>query len=178
MRQLRFAPFAAIVMLAACSQPAPPQATRPNKPVYDVVASIRAAGERETSAIDVAALRDPGVQHLQDGAHADDLAGRYSDAAAKLDNALKLAPDSPDILQDRAEIAVRLNDGATAERLAHRSCGSGEAGSGQVPRRRPEPLLAVLCGSEPCSPRTCGSEPCSCCSFGALPFPVAGSKSS
>ncbi|HEV7777361.1 MAG TPA: tetratricopeptide repeat protein [Luteibacter sp.] len=121
MRQLRFAPFAAIVMLAACSQPAPPQATRPNKPVYDVVASIRAAGERETSAIDVAALRDPGVQHLQDGAHADDLAGRYSDAAAKLDNALKLAPDSPDILQDRAEIAVRLNDGATAERLAHRS---------------------------------------------------------
>jgi Flp pilus assembly protein TadD len=122
MHRLRFAPFAAVALLAACSQPSPPsQGTRPNKPVYDVVASIRAAGDRESSAIDVSALRDPGVQSLQDAAQADDRAGRYTDAAAKLDQALKLAPESPDIIQDRAEIAVRLNDNATAERLSRQS---------------------------------------------------------
>jgi predicted Zn-dependent protease len=122
MRRLRFASFATVVLLAACSQPSPPsQSTRPNKPVYDVVASIRAAGDRENSAIDVAALRDPGVRGLQDAAQVDERAGRYADAAAKLDQALKLAPDSPDIIQDRAEIAVRLNDNAGAERMARQS---------------------------------------------------------
>ena len=120
-RLSRLAPALATLLLAGCFAE-PPEQPRPTpRPSYDLVASIRAAGAREKSVIDVAPLRDPGVASLQDGAQADERAGRYRDAEAKLDYALKLSPDSPDLLQDRAEIAVRLHDYATAERLARRS---------------------------------------------------------
>lgn len=90
-----------------------------------MVAAIRAAGARDKSIIDVAPLRDPGVGALQNSAQADERAGRYSEAATQLDRALRLSPQSPDLLQDRAELAVRLKDYATAERLAHRSWSLG-----------------------------------------------------
>lgn len=122
----RAAQTAAIAcLLAACTAPPPPAATRPSVPAHDAVASIRAAGEQEASVIDVAPLRDPGVTALQDAAHADERAGRYSDAATKLDQARKLSPDSPDLLQDRAEVAVRLNDFTTAENLARHAWSIG-----------------------------------------------------
>jgi len=86
-----------------------------------MLASIRAAGDKEKSAIDVNPLRDPGVAALQDAAEGDLRAGKYQEAATKLDQALKISPDSPDLLQDRAELAIRLKDYGNAEKLAHRS---------------------------------------------------------
>ncbi len=103
----------------------PPADTRPPLPTYDQVAAIRAAGDREKSVIDVHALRDPGVTALQDAARYDEQSGKYADAAATLDQALKLSPDSPDLLQERAEMAVRLKDFSAAERLAHKSWSLG-----------------------------------------------------
>ncbi len=115
------------VLLGACSlfapRPAPPP--RPAAPTHGLVAAIRAAGEREQSVISVNPLRDPGVTALLDAAHQDEQAGQYAAAAAKLDQAIKLSPDSPDLLQDRAEVAVRLKDFATAERLARQSWSLG-----------------------------------------------------
>jgi tetratricopeptide (TPR) repeat protein len=121
MHRFRFCAFAAVALVAACSQPAPPQATRPSKPTYDIVAQIRAAGEREKSAIEFTPLRDPGVQGLEQSAMADERAARYDDADAKLVQALKLAPEAPELIQDRAEIAVRKQDFAQAEKLAKQS---------------------------------------------------------
>jgi tetratricopeptide (TPR) repeat protein len=116
--------LAALALLCACSQPSAP-APRASKPSYDVVAAIRAAGQRDKSAIEVAPLRDPAVQGLLDAAHADETARRYQDAADQLDQALKLSPQSPDLLQDRAELAVRLGDYAGAERMARQSFAMG-----------------------------------------------------
>ncbi|HEY8683940.1 MAG TPA: tetratricopeptide repeat protein [Rhodanobacter sp.] len=117
----------ASVLFSGCSLFAP--APVPLKPVVrpdpDMIAAIRAAGDREKSIIDVNPLRDPGVTALQDGARQDEQAGRYAAAGAKLDQAIKLSPESPDLLQDRAEIAVRLKDYATAEKLAHQSWSLG-----------------------------------------------------
>jgi tetratricopeptide (TPR) repeat protein len=114
--------------LSACNlfapKPPPPPPPAP-LPTYDRVAAIRAAGDRESSVISVNALRDPGVTSLQDAAQQDERAGRYTDAAGKLDQALKLSPKSPDLLQDRAEIAVRLKDYPAAEKLAHESWSLG-----------------------------------------------------
>ncbi|UPG84840.1 tetratricopeptide repeat protein [Luteibacter aegosomatis] len=121
MHRLRFCAIAAVALVAACSQPAPPQATRPTQPAYDIVAQIRAAGEREKSAIEVAPLRDPGVQGLEQSAMTDERAGKYDDADAKLVQALKLAPEAPELIQDRAEVAVRKQDYASAEKLAKQS---------------------------------------------------------
>jgi tetratricopeptide (TPR) repeat protein len=116
-------PATLVALLAACSQPSPPstQATRTPPPTYDIVASIRAAGDREKSSIEVAPLSDPGVTGLENAAQADERAQRYDDAAAKLDQALKLAGDAPAILQDRAEIYVRQRDFANAEKYARKS---------------------------------------------------------
>lgn len=112
----------AVLLLAACSQPtAPSQATRPTVSDEQMLSSIRMAGEKEKSVIDVNPLRDPGVAALQDAAEGDLRVGKYSDAATKLDQALKISPNSPDLLQDRAEVAIRLKDYANAEQLAHRS---------------------------------------------------------
>src|SRR6185437_10707475 len=71
-----------------------------------MVAAIRAAGEREQSVIAVQPLADPGISAWKQAAQADSDAGHYDAAAAKLDQALKHSPDSPELLQDRAEVAV------------------------------------------------------------------------
>ena len=90
-----------------------------------MVAAIRAAGAADNSVIDVKPLLDPGVAALVDTAHQDEQAGKYPDAAAALNQALKITPESPDLLQDRAEIAVRLGDFKNAEKLAHQSWSLG-----------------------------------------------------
>ena len=117
----RGAVLMAVLVVAGCATPPPPAPSRPAAPAHDMVAAIRAAGDRESSVIAVNPLGDPGVTTLQDAARADADARRYGEAAAKLDQALKLSPDSPALLQDRAEIAIRLGDFGGAEKLAHRS---------------------------------------------------------
>ena len=117
-----------VALLDACSlfapKPVPPP--RPLLPTAaEMVAAIRAAGAREQSVISVNPLRDPGVTALQETARRDEQAGQFVAAAAQLDQAIRLSPDSPDLLQDRAEVAVRLHDFATAEQLAHRSWSIG-----------------------------------------------------
>ncbi|MGA0585844.1 tetratricopeptide repeat protein [Dyella sp. KRB-257] len=127
-RSLRLLVSASAIVLGGCAlfaAPPPPTPARAPRPNYDLVASIRAAGAREQSIIDVTPLRDPAVATLQEGARADERAGRYPAAAAKLDQALRLSPESPDLLQDRAEIAVRMRDFPLAEKLAQQSWSLG-----------------------------------------------------
>lgn len=127
-RTLRLSLLAALALsLAGCGLLGPsvePKPSFPAKPTItpdQQIAHIRAAGEREKSVIDVNPLGDPGVAYLQTEAAASERAGNYADAAAKLDQAMRLSPDSPDLLQDRAEIAIRLKQYANAEKLAHQS---------------------------------------------------------
>ncbi len=120
---------ASVLLLGGCAlfaaSPPPPPAARAARPNYDLVASIRAAGDREKSIIEVTPLRDPAVTMLQEEARADERAGHYPAAAAKLDQARKLSPESPELLQDRAEIAVRMGNFAMAETLAQQSWSLG-----------------------------------------------------
>jgi tetratricopeptide (TPR) repeat protein len=106
--------------LAACSQPpGPVQATR--APDHDIVAAIRAAGTHDSSVVEIAPLRNPSIDGFLDEAHAAEHAGNIPQAIARTDDALSLAPDAPDILQYRAELAVRAKDYDTAESDARRS---------------------------------------------------------
>ena len=110
------------VLLAACAQPAP-EAPKPppGKSSVAMVQEIRAAGERDKSVINVHPLSDPGISALQDAARQDERNGQYQSAAEKLDMALKRNPDAPDVLQDRAEVAIYMSDFQLAEKLAHQS---------------------------------------------------------
>jgi hypothetical protein len=106
--------------LAACSQPGSvQQATR--APDHDLVAAIRAAGAHDGSVVEIAPLRNPSIDGFLDAAHAAERAGDITQAISKTDSALSLAPDAPDILQYRAELAVRAKDYDTAESDARRS---------------------------------------------------------
>ncbi len=115
-------------LLAACSlfAPSKPRVTAPAVwPDADMLGASRAAGDREKSVIDVNPLREPGVGALQDAAKRDQANGRYAAAAGELDQAIRLSPDSPDLLQDRAEVAIQMKDYATAEKLARQSWSIG-----------------------------------------------------
>lgn len=115
-------------LLGGCSlftpKPPPPPSPPPVSSAA-LVAAIRAAGAREKSIINVMPMQDPAVSSLRDTARHDEQTGQYAVAAAALDQALTLSPDSPDLLQDRAEVAVRLKDFATAEKLAQQSWSLG-----------------------------------------------------
>lgn len=113
------------VLLAACAQPVPEAPKPPVKSNAAIVADIQAAGERDKSVINVHPLVDPGITALQDAAHNDERSGQYDAAAAKLDQALKRNPDSPDVLQDRAELAIYMGNYDVAEKLAHQSWSLG-----------------------------------------------------
>jgi tetratricopeptide (TPR) repeat protein len=122
------APLAALVagvMLAACSQPSAPPAPQPTHAPGELIASIKAAGAHDDSVIRVAPLRDPAVKQLISQAHAAEAGQHYQTAATALDQALKLSPKSPDLLQERAQLAVRLGHYDEAEKLARRSYALG-----------------------------------------------------
>ena len=123
-RNLTWAALAAsafAVLLAGCSHPPlPPPATDRVSPTA-MVEAIRAANVSDKSVVQVAPLRDPAVDGYLDGARADENAGKYQDALGKIDAALKLSPDAPDILQYRAEIEILLRDYPAADADARKS---------------------------------------------------------
>lgn len=119
----RWSPMVVAALLAACAT-APAPAPAPAPPVVTpaaMVAAIQAAGEHEKSVIAVQPLADPGITAWQQAAQEDVEANRYAAAAAKLDQALKLTPKSPDLMQDRAEVAIYQHDNALALKLAQES---------------------------------------------------------
>lgn len=113
------------MLLAACSHPPlPPPASQRVSPTAMVVA-IRAARVDDKSVVQIAPLRDPAVDGYLDKAHADEGVGKYKDALAKVDEALKLSPDAPDILQFRAELEILLENYPAADADAQRAYALG-----------------------------------------------------
>lgn len=130
----RSAAAALVLALAACSQPpVPPPASNRVSPTA-MVEAIRAAGVNDKSVIQVAPLRDPSVDGYLQAAHAAEAAGRYDDALGKVNAALKLSPDAPDILQYRAEVEILLGNYQAAVADARHSWALG-------------PKLGGLCAS-------------------------------
>ncbi|HEX5352771.1 MAG TPA: tetratricopeptide repeat protein [Rhodanobacteraceae bacterium] len=116
---------AAAVMLAGCSHPPlPPLSSSRHSPTA-MVEAIRAARAADESVVEVVPLRDPAVDGYLDAAHADENTGKYRAALDKVDAALKLSPDAPDILQFRAEIEILLRDYPAADADARKSFALG-----------------------------------------------------
>lgn len=113
------------MLLTACSHPPlPPPASQRVSPTAMVVA-IRAARVDDKSVVQIAPLRDPAVDGYLDKAHADEGVGKYKDALAKVDEALKLSPDAPDVLQFRAELEILLENYPAADADAQRAYALG-----------------------------------------------------
>jgi tetratricopeptide (TPR) repeat protein len=116
--------FAAAVALTACTQPAPPAKAASKPDAVDassVVAAIRAVGAQADSSVEVHPLRDPAVDGLLKQAHDYELQQKIPQALDATAKALKIAPNSPDILQYEAELQVQANDWQQAAALAQKS---------------------------------------------------------
>lgn len=116
---------AATLLAAACSHPPLPAATASRHSPTEMVVAIRAAAAHEQSVVQVVPLRDPSVDGYLDAARAAEAAGSYAQALAKIDAALKLSPEAPDLLQFRAEVEVLLQQYPAAEADARRSFAMG-----------------------------------------------------
>ncbi|MEO5558345.1 MAG: tetratricopeptide repeat protein [Dokdonella sp.] len=123
---VRFAIFflSTTAALAACTQSGPPPAgVKPNPAVDTVTAlhAIRAAGDGLDSAVQVHPLRDAAINGFLKKAHDAEAAHDVASAIAATNNALKLAPDAPDILQYLAELQIARGDWTQADALALKS---------------------------------------------------------
>lgn len=112
---------AVALVLAGCSHPPQPAPVSSRLSPTTMVEVIRAARAGDKSVVQVTPLRNPSVDGYLDGARADEGAGKYQDALGKINAALKLSPDAPDILQFRAETEILLKDDAAAAADARRS---------------------------------------------------------
>jgi tetratricopeptide (TPR) repeat protein len=113
------------VLLVGCSHPPLPLPGPGRLSPTAMVEAIRAARNDDHSVVQVVPLRDPAVDGYLDGARADEAAGRYQDALQKIDAALQLTPQAPDILQFRAEVEILLRDYPAAATDAQRSFALG-----------------------------------------------------
>lgn len=109
------------MLLAGCSHPPMPSPASDRVSPTAMVEAIRAANVSDKSVVQIVPLRDPAVAGYLDGARADESAGKYQDALAKLNAALKLSSEAPDILQSRAEVEILLRDYAAADADARKS---------------------------------------------------------
>jgi hypothetical protein len=117
---------ASVLALSACTQPSAPSPASTKPPPaadHDPVGAIRAAGMGmgKDSAVQVQPLRDSAIDGYLNQAHAAETAKNYDAAADATANALKLAPDAPDILQYQAEIEILRGHWKAAEDLSIRS---------------------------------------------------------
>lgn len=118
MRDLRGVACALLAgLLSACATaPHTPSASRAD--VTAMLQRIHQAAAQDQSAITVVPLRAPGVQVLQQQARSAVIKGDLDTAADKLDQALRLEPDSPPLLQAQAELALRRHQWQQAEQKA------------------------------------------------------------
>ena len=135
---------ALVLALAACAS-APPPSAAPTFDANAAVALVRAAGQAQSSELDVQPLRDPQVEDLRQQAAQQEKRQDFAAAAQALDHALSLQPadaQDPAVLQERAEIALLQRDLDGAETLARKAITLGST-TGPLCRRHWETVLQV-----------------------------------
>jgi hypothetical protein len=118
---------AVVLLLTACASPGARDSMSVS-PDFDAVAAvtaIRAVGTASGGELDVQPLRDPRVTDLLEQARALEAGHLYRAAAERLDQALAINPDDPNVLQHRAETALLLGETVEVEQLALRAVDSG-----------------------------------------------------
>jgi tetratricopeptide (TPR) repeat protein len=112
-----------LLLLAACERrPGAPEQPAPSAhapaPGAERISAIRRAAVEVPSALEVMPLRDPAVDDLLAVAYRLEDEARYRDAAAALEQARVLAPESPEVKQRLAENAFYRGEYEEALRRA------------------------------------------------------------
>lgn len=110
--------------LAACSRTETTTVPASDISPEQMLDKIRAQPEVGNEVV-FQALADEAIVDLQVNARAAEAEGDYAQAEKLLDEALKLNPSDPQVLQSRAELAIRNQAWLLAEQYAQRSFDSG-----------------------------------------------------
>ena len=120
--------LAAALLLGACASAPQAPSPSPSLPAADaarMLAAIHRAGADNHSVLHIHPLRPAGVAALAAQARAAAEVGEYATAAQLFDRALAREPDAPDLLQDRAEMALAQGEWAAAGQFAARALRHG-----------------------------------------------------
>lgn len=117
-------PIVLVLALVACSRPETTPVPAHNLSPEQMLDKIRAQSEVGNEVV-FNALADEVILDLQANAGAAEAVGNYSQAKTLLDQALQVNPADPQVLQSRAELAIRDQAWVQAEQYAQRSFDSG-----------------------------------------------------
>ncbi|GMU43038.1 MAG: tetratricopeptide repeat protein [Xanthomonadales bacterium] len=107
-------------LLAGCAS-TPPPPPEPPPPPRDRVAELRQAAASTRSAVEIAPLQNPAVDHLLAEAARLEAEGAYRQAHARIEAALAIEPENPRLWQLKAESLLRVEQFLDAEKLAMKS---------------------------------------------------------
>jgi Flp pilus assembly protein TadD len=109
-----------VLLLPACTgwQPAPVED-------HEVDARVREPARQDSAGVQVFPLQNPAVKELIADASTAEASGDYKQAAVLLERALRIQPRDPQLLQNMAEVQLRMQDYEQALNFAVRSYDSG-----------------------------------------------------
>jgi tetratricopeptide (TPR) repeat protein len=113
-----------VLALVACSRPETTPVPAHDLSPEQMLDKIRAQSEVGNEVV-FNALADEVILDLQANAGVAEAAGNYAQAKKLLDDALQVNPADPQVLQSRAELAIRDQAWVQAEQYARRSFDSG-----------------------------------------------------
>jgi tetratricopeptide (TPR) repeat protein len=106
----------AAALLAGCA------GTRPGHGSDDLVENrVREPARQDSAGVQVFPLQNPAVQELLADAGAAESAGDYDQAVVLLERAIRIQPRNPEVLQNMAEVQLRVGDFQQALNFAQRS---------------------------------------------------------
>ncbi len=117
-------PIVLVLALVACSRPETTPVPAHDLSPEQMLDKIRAQSEVGNEVV-FNALADEVILDLQANAGVAEAAGNYAQAKKLLDQALQVNPADPQVLQSRAELAIRDQAWVQAEQYAQRSFDSG-----------------------------------------------------
>jgi tetratricopeptide (TPR) repeat protein len=117
-------PIVLVLALVACSRPETTPVPAHDLSPEQMLDKIRAQSEVGNEVV-FNALADEVILDLQANAGAAEAVGNYAQAKTLLDQALQVNPADPQVLQSRAELAIRDQAWVQAEQYARRSFDSG-----------------------------------------------------
>ena len=117
-------PIVLVLALVACSRPETTPVPAHDLSPEQMLDKIRAQSEVGNEVV-FNALADEVILDLQANAGAAEAVGNYAQAKTLLDQALQVNPADPQVLQSRAELAIRDQAWVQAEQYAQRSFDSG-----------------------------------------------------
>jgi len=117
-------PIVLVLALVACSRPETTPVPAHDLSPEQMLDKIRAQSEVGNEVV-FNALADEVILDLQANAGAAEAVGNYAQAKKLLDQALQVNPADPQVLQSRAELAIRDQAWVQAEQYAQRSFDSG-----------------------------------------------------